>query len=181
MTSIQREIRQSKPFVDKAAEATVALMRTADLVRRNIAAVLEGCGLSTQQYNVLRILRGAGAKGMPTLDIAERMIEETPGITRLIDRLEAKHLVARQRCKTDRRQVFCVITKEGLDLLAALDKPLLVAGNDAFGCLPKRDLGQLVALLDRAREGLNSCLANRRAANQRTRSRRPSAGASHQR
>ncbi len=178
MTSIQREIRQGKPFADKAAEATVALMRTADLVRRNIAAVLERSDLTTQQYNVLRILRGAGPKGLPTLDIAERMIEETPGITRLIDRLEAKQLVSRLRCQTDRRQVFCVITKEGLLLLASIDKPVLAAGDEAFASLGKRELEQLLSLLDRARQGLHSCLATQRAANQSSRPRRQSAGAS---
>lgn len=165
VASIQNEIRQTKPFADKAAEASVALMRTADLVRRNIAAILEGCDLTPQQYNVLRILRGAGVKGLPTLDIAERMIEETPGITRLIDRLESKHLVSRERCTTDRRQVFCVITKEGLALLGTLDKPVLAAQDDAFAGLKKKDIEQLVDLLDRTRDGLNSCLANQRAAN----------------
>lgn len=146
------------PFADKAAEASVALMRTADLVRRNIAAILEGCDLTPQQYNVLRILRGAGAKGLPTLDIAQRMIEETPGITRLIDRLEAKNLVTRERCTTDRRQVFCLITKEGLELLAGLDEPILATQDDAFAGLRKKDLEQFIDLLDRTRNGLNSCL-----------------------
>ncbi len=168
MTSIQKELRQTKPFVDKAAEASVALMRTADLVRRNIAAILEGCDLTPQQYNVLRILRGAGAKGLPTLDIAERMIEETPGITRLIDRLETKHLVTRERCTTDRRQVFCLITKEGLHLLASLDKPVLMAQDDAFAGLTKKDLAHLVDLLDRTREGLTSCLDATRQKTRRT-------------
>src|SRR5918998_6288391 len=121
---LPRELKQTKPFPAKSQEAAVALMRTADLIRRSVSGVIEPHGITTQQYNVLRILRGAGEAGLPTLDIAERMIEQTPGITRLIDRLEAKRLVSRERCLTDRRQVFCRITAEGLTLLAALDRPL---------------------------------------------------------
>jgi DNA-binding MarR family transcriptional regulator len=171
VTSIQREIGQSKPFVDKAAEATVALMRTADQVRRNIAAVIERWDITIQQYNVLRILRGAGEKGLPTLDIAERMIEETPGITRLIDRLEEKRFVDRQRCPTDRRQVFCVITKQGLKLLADIDEPLRLAGDRALAALHHGQIEVLISLLDRAREGLRDSIATQRALNDARRSR----------
>ena len=105
----------------------VSLMRTADLVRRAVAVVIDGQGITLQQYNVLRILRGAGGEGLPTLEIAERMIEQTPGITRLLDRLEAKQLVGRERCPADRRQVTCRISREGLRLLAALDGPVAEA------------------------------------------------------
>jgi len=73
---------------------------------------------------VLRILRGAGQQGTPTLEIADRMIQKNPGITRLLDKLEAKHLVRRKRCPEDRRQVLCWITEAGLRLLADLDKPM---------------------------------------------------------
>jgi DNA-binding MarR family transcriptional regulator len=127
-----------------------------------VAAILEPYGITAQQYNVLRILRGAGERGLPTLDIVERLIEETPGITRLIDRLEEKQLVARERCLTDRRQVFCRITKEGLKLLAKLDVPLNSAEEDVLGHLKKRELDELVDLLDRAREGLNQKLVSLR-------------------
>src|SRR5947199_10599404 len=75
----------------------------------------------SQQYNVLRILRGVGPRGLPTLTIAERMIERTPGITRMIDRLEAKGLVARETRPDDRRYVHCRITEEGLKLLRLID------------------------------------------------------------
>jgi DNA-binding MarR family transcriptional regulator len=179
MTSIQRELKQNKPFALKTTEAAVALLRTADLVRRNLAAVIEPHGITVQQYNVLRILRGAGEKGLPTLDIAERMIEAAPGITRLIDRLEAKHLVSRQRCKTDRRQVFCLITSEGLSLLGVIDEPLGVAGERALSALRKRDVDDLLALLDRARDGLHASVASQRALNDASNSRRPSAGVLH--
>jgi DNA-binding MarR family transcriptional regulator len=154
MSSIQKELKQSKPFASRAQEAAVALLRTADLIRRNVGAVVEAHDITPQQYNVLRILRGAGEKGLPTLEIVERLIEETPGITRLIDRLEAKKLVSRERCLTDRRQVFCRITRDGLKLLTKLDAPLNNVEEETLGTLKKRELDELIALLDRAREGL---------------------------
>ena len=131
-------------------EAALALLRTADVVRRAFAAVIEPHGITGQQYNVLRILRGAGEKGLPTLEIAERMIEQTPGITRLIDRLETKKLVLRERCKNDRRRVWCRITRGGRELLAKLDAPVTKA-ESILSNLKKRDLAQLVEILDRAR------------------------------
>jgi MarR family transcriptional regulator, organic hydroperoxide resistance regulator len=157
-----REIKQTKPFPDKTEEATVALLRTSDLVRRNVAAVLEPHGITVQQYNVLRILRGAGEKGLPTLEIADRMVEQTPGITRLIDRLELKRLVSRERCLTDRRQVFCRITPEGLALVASLDKPMLESEMSTLSALNQNELASLIELLDRARAGLNAALSTRR-------------------
>ena len=156
--SIQREIKQSKPFRSKGEEAAVALMRSADLVRRAIGSVVEPHGITTQQYNVLRILRGAGAQGLPTLEIAERMIEQTPGITRLIDRLESKKLVARERSSSDRRCVYCRITAAGNALLAKLDEPVVAATDLVVTTVKPRQLAQLVESLDRLREGLDHVL-----------------------
>ncbi len=161
--SVQREIKQTKPFANPTAEATVSLLLTADLVRRAVTAVVEPTGITLQQYNVLRILRGAGKQGLPTLDIAERMVEQTPGITRLIDRLEAKKLVLRERCKTDRRQVFCRITAAGLSLLARVDQPLRDAEDTALAALTPRQLSQLMNLLDLARNGLHAAIRSTRA------------------
>jgi DNA-binding MarR family transcriptional regulator len=165
MSSIQRELKQTRPFSSKGEEAGVALLRTADLLRRSMATVLGDLDLTEQQYNVLRILRGAGERGLPTLDIAERMIEETPGITRLIDRLEAKELVTRERCTVDRRRVYCRITRAGLDLVNSLDRPMLDGVEAAMAGLKKRELAELIGLLDRARESMNQSLINLRAAN----------------
>lgn len=159
---IVQELKQNKPFPSKAQEAAVALLRTADVLRRFIAVIIEPKGITSQQYNVLRILRGAGERGLPTLEIAERMIETTPGITRLIDRLERKKLVARERCATDRRQVFCRITREGLTLLAVLDAPVLEATNKALGVLKKTELASLIDFLDRTREHSNEQFIERR-------------------
>jgi len=161
-SGIQRELKQTRPFSSKSQEAAVALMRTADLVRRHVSAIVEERGITTQQYNVLRILRGAGPNGLPTLEIAERMIEQTPGITRLIDRLEAKELVTRERCATDRRQVFCRIAAAGLELLTSLDAPLADGEKEALATLGKREVVQLLDLLDRARHGLRVSLEARK-------------------
>jgi len=155
---LQRELKQNKPFVAPTQEAAVSLMRTADLVRRSVASVVEPHGITPQQYNVLRILRGAGEAGLPTLEIATRMIEQTPGITRLVDRLEVKKLVLRERCATDRRQVFCRITPDGLGLLSSLDDPIREAERVALAELSERQLTQLLSLLDRARAGLHAAL-----------------------
>jgi DNA-binding MarR family transcriptional regulator len=153
--SIQSDIKQSKPFASKGEEAAVALMRTADMVRRSIGAVLDPHGLSVQQYNVLRILRGAGREGLPTLEIAQRAIEQAPGITRLVDTLEGKKLVSRARSADDRRCVYCRITRAGLALLARLDGPMMAAGDRAVHNVKPRQLAQLIASLDLVRESLN--------------------------
>lgn len=161
-TGLQRELKQNRPFVTISQEAAVALLRTADLVRRSMATIVEPHGITPQQYNVLRILRGAEPEGLPTLEIAERMVEQTPGITRLIDRLEVKQLVYRQRCETDRRQVWCRITPAGLQLLARLDDPIRESEEVALAGLSERQLAQLLSLLERARSGLHAALSARR-------------------
>ena len=148
---LQRDLRQSKPFHSIAQEATLGLLRTADCVRRRLESVFEGSGITLQQYNVLRILRGGGDAGVPTLDIAERMIERAPGITRLLDRLEAKKLVRRARCGSDRRQVLCWLTPAGAKLLAELDAPVAAADIAAVSGLGAKQQAELVALLDRVR------------------------------
>jgi len=116
--------------------------------------MVEPHGISLQQYNVLRILRGAGNSGTPTLDIADRMIEMTPGVTRLLDKLEAKKFVRRQRCPKDRRQVLCWITESGLRVLAELDKPLAAAGVRSMEVLSAAEQQDLIRLLERIREHL---------------------------
>ena len=87
MGSIRDEIKQKRPFRSSADEAVVTLLRTADRLRTALSSVVEPHGITLQQYNVLRILRGAGTDGLPTLEIAERMIGQAPGITRLLDRI----------------------------------------------------------------------------------------------
>ena len=138
-------------FRSREQEATLGLLRTADAVKRSLAQVIEPHGITPQQYNVLRILRGAGPEGLPTLTIGERMIEQTPGVTRLVDRLLRKGLVARAPCPKDRRRVFCKITPKGLDLLKELDDPVNRWDNQAVAVLQPSDLDSLINLLDRVR------------------------------
>jgi MarR family transcriptional regulator, organic hydroperoxide resistance regulator len=148
---LQREIRQGKPFRSRGQQVVVALLRTADLVRRGLGQVLEPYDITPQQYNVLRILRGAGEQGLPTLEIGERMIEQAPGVTRLLDRLEAKGLVRRERCPQDRRQVLCQLTPGGHELVERLDGPIDSADAAAVAMLGPEDQDRLLRLLDAVR------------------------------
>lgn len=152
--SVQAEIRQSVPFRTPAEEAGVTLMRTSSVLSRAMARVVEPLGISVAQYNVLRILRGAGKNGMPTLTIRERMIEEGASITRLLDKLEEAGYVRRERCRPDRRQVIGYVTDEGRTLLDRLDPLVGDAGEAAMGVLTAAELATLVSLLDRIRCGL---------------------------
>lgn len=138
--------RPDSPPHTKAA--VLGIMRAADVVRRRGTALLAPHGLTPQQFNVLRILRGARPDGLCTLTIAERMIEQTPGITRLIDRLEAKKLVARVRSEDDRRQVWCRITPAGLQLLARLDEPVGDFERTVVARLARADQVRLAQLLE---------------------------------
>jgi DNA-binding MarR family transcriptional regulator len=152
-SAIERELKQTRPFPTRGQAAAVGLMRTADLLRRLLEQALEPSGVTAQQYNVLRILRGARPESLPTLEIAERMIERTPGITRLLDRLEAKKLVRRDRCESDRRQVLCTITAAGLELLRDVDAVVNDIESRSLSRLGEVKLRQLIQLLDAIREG----------------------------
>jgi DNA-binding MarR family transcriptional regulator len=148
MVSVRKEIKQSRPFRSAADEAVVALLRRADQLRCALAEVVEPAGITLQQFNVLRILRGAGESGLPTLEIAARMIEHDPGITRLLDRLQAKGLVMRRPCAQDGRRVLCFATGQALRLLSAVDGPMSQATARALGALDLRRQAELVRLLD---------------------------------
>jgi DNA-binding MarR family transcriptional regulator len=131
----------------------MALLSAADRVQGFLSGVIEPHGVTIQQYNVLRILRGAEPEGLPTLTIAQRMIERAPGITRMIDRLERLGLVARERRAGDRRCVYCRITRPGLALLAGMDEPIDAADAAAFGALGAGELRNLTRLLEKIRAG----------------------------
>lgn len=153
-SALQLEIQQRQPFRSRAHEAVVGLLRTTDVLRRYFEKALVPYGITMQQYNVLRILRGAGEEGLPTLSIAERMIEETPGITRLLDRLEAKNLVWRKRCPEDRRQVLCYLTPTGLELINRLDGMVHETDQVILANLSPEQQETLCRLLDAIRAGL---------------------------
>ena len=147
-SQIHAETKQTRSL------AVAALFQTTDRVRREIAERLAPFEVTPQQYNVLRILRGAGPDGLATLEIAERMVEDAPGITRLLDRLETKNLVSRERAPTDRRQLICRISRRGLQLLADVDRKARESEDVLGGVLTEQDLKRLVELLDKIRAGL---------------------------
>ncbi|HEX7154190.1 MAG TPA: MarR family transcriptional regulator [Thermoanaerobaculia bacterium] len=146
------EIKQTRPFRSKAAEAGIALLRTANIVHREADAIAATEGISLAQYNVLRILRGARGP-LPTMEIAERLIEQTPGITRLVTNLEQQGLVKREQWAGDRRQILCQITPAGLKLLERLDGAMDEYDDRALGNLNESELETLIDLLDRIRNG----------------------------
>lgn len=152
--TLQHEIKQTRPFSSLAEEAALGLLRTTDVLRRLLADVVQPRGITLQQYNVLRILRGAGSEGLPTLEIAARMIEEAPGITRLLDRLERKALIERHRCGLDARRVLCRITNAGLKLLQELDRPMRRAGDAFLAPLREDQARRLIRFLDAVRSPL---------------------------
>jgi DNA-binding MarR family transcriptional regulator len=152
-SALQRELHQQRPFRSRGQESVIALLRTADLLRRHLSRVVEPHGITLQQYNVLRILRGSGDGCLPTLEIAERMIEQTPGVTRLLDRLETKGLVTRSRGESDRRQVLCRLTATGRTLLAQLDPDMDEADEGGVAMLRPEDKERLLELLTTIRAG----------------------------
>ena len=149
-SSVQSEIRQSRPFRSRRQEATIALLRTASVVTRAISRVLEPSGLSFAQYNALRIIRGAESTGIATLAIRERMIEEGTTITRILDKLEQSKYIRRER-GPDRRQVLCYPTADGRRLLDKIDPLIDAADEQAVASLPVRDLARFVEMLDAIR------------------------------
>jgi MarR family transcriptional regulator, organic hydroperoxide resistance regulator len=150
-STVQDEIGQRRPFHSLKAEVAVSILRTAALLERHFAQVVSRTGVTVQQYNVLRILRGAGEEGLPTLVIRDRMIHAAPGITRLLDKLEKAGLARRERASPDRRQVFCYITDRGLEVLDQLDDEMRAADDIAVGNLTEAEQRQLMTLLDGVR------------------------------
>jgi DNA-binding MarR family transcriptional regulator len=122
------------------------LLRTTDMLSRGLVQVLKSEDLSPTQYNVLRILRGA-LEGLPCGEIASRMITRDPDVTRLLDRLEKRQLIARNREPHDRRTVMARITSDGLKLLAQLDEPVQTAHRRQLGHLGRERLRALTELL----------------------------------
>jgi DNA-binding MarR family transcriptional regulator len=149
---LQPEFMQQKPFKSLEQEALLNVLRTADTLMQGIAAVLKPFKLSHSQYNVLRILRGAGAEGLACREIGERMITRDPDITRLLDRLERRGLVARTRDEKDRRVVMVRITPEGLRILAQLDEPIEALDRRQLKHIGEQRLRMLINLLELARE-----------------------------
>jgi DNA-binding MarR family transcriptional regulator len=150
MGKLQKEIKQTKPFRSRRQEAVLAIVHTADILKRRWR-VAEEFGVTGQQYNVLRILRGAQPEALPTMEIASRMIENAPGITGLLDRLEEKGLVKRVRDADDRRCSRGSITARGLALLKEMDVRVDRAEEEALSMLDGKDLDRLIEILEAIR------------------------------
>jgi DNA-binding MarR family transcriptional regulator len=150
--SIQAEIQQAKPFRSAEEEALVALQRTADRLQWRLSEMLKPHGLSPTQYNALRILRGAGDEGRTCSEIAERMINRDPDITRLVDRLERRGWVVRKRGGRDRRVIQTCISPKGRELVDSLDGPVEDLNRKMLGHLGEPQLRSFIKLLDSARE-----------------------------
>ncbi len=153
---LQSEIRQSRPFPHPAEEAFLNLQRTAGWLLRGVEDTLHPFGLTHAQYNVLRILAGAGPSGLPCGEVAARMITRDPDMTRLLDRMEKRGLVQRARAATDRRVVRAHLTPEAATLLRSLEKPVRDAIRGPLGPLGAAKLEQLTALLEEIRIQMES-------------------------
>jgi len=150
---LQAELKQTVPFRSREQEAYLALLRTADTLETRIEGKLNEFGLTGTQYNALRILRGAGADGLPCSEIGERMITHDPDITRLLNRLQKRGLVVRARGKTDRRVIYGKITAAGLKLLREMDEPVEKFGREMLKHVGQERLGELIRLLELVRTG----------------------------
>lgn len=151
---VEGEARRRKSFESVHEEVFLHIQRTAEALMWGVMEALKPAGLTPTQYNVLRILRGAGAEGLACREIAERMVNRDPDITRLLDRLEGQKLVKRSREKKDRRVVMTYITAEGLRVLKELDGPMAELHERQLGHLKEQHLQNLAGLLENARRGV---------------------------
>jgi MarR family 2-MHQ and catechol resistance regulon transcriptional repressor len=152
---LQSELRKERPFDLPEQEACLNVLRTNDQLQNRLGRFFREFGLTSSQYNVLRILRGEG-KPMPSLEIAERMIQVVPAMTGLIDRLENQGFVERRRCEDDRRVVYIKITEKAAKLLERMDKPLAALHRELMGHMTKAELRQLSQLLEKSRSKMQS-------------------------
>jgi DNA-binding MarR family transcriptional regulator len=150
-SKLRAEIRQERPFRSTEQEAFLNIQRTADVLMSRMDKVLSTQNVSPTQYNVLRILRGAGEAGLPCGAVAERMITRDPDITRLMDRLEKQGLITRARDTRDRRVVLARITEKAGKLVEALDEPVERELKRQLGHLGNQRLRQLIDLLELVR------------------------------
>lgn len=151
--SLREEIQQGRPFESLEVELYLNVVRTEDLLSWSVTRFLKSHGLSQPQYNVLRILRGAGPEGLACSHIADRMVARVPDITRLLDRLESAGHVTRKRSATDGRKVIATATEKALQLLAELDAPLREVHREQLGHLGEDHLRTLIGLLEQCRQG----------------------------
>lgn len=150
-SQLSKEIRQTKPFASASEEVFLNILRTADYLSFQMSQLLKAEGLSLSQYNVLRILRGAGSRGISCSDIVSRMVTHDPDMTRLLDGLERRGLSERRRDSGDRRVVLAHATEKAVEILDRLDQPALELLEKQLGGLGERGLGQLNRLCEKIR------------------------------
>jgi DNA-binding MarR family transcriptional regulator len=150
---LQHELKKKRPFDSPAQEAILNILRTSDQFQNRFGRLFREYDLTSSQYNVLRILRGEG-KPMPCLEIGDRMIQVVPAMTGLLDRLEQRGLVRRERCTQDRRVVYVTLTDSAQALLRRMDGPLNALHQQLIGHLTPAELQQLSRLLEKARSRL---------------------------
>ena len=148
---LREEIKQSRPFASLEQEAYLTLGRTWAVLEHELAEMLKPHGITPTQYNVLRILRGAGESGLCRAEVMDRMIARVPDATRLLDRMEAAGLISRERGTEDRRFVTTRITADGHRILNELEEPVLALHSDQFVGFGAKELQTLIALLEQAR------------------------------
>jgi MarR family 2-MHQ and catechol resistance regulon transcriptional repressor len=154
-SQLQRELKKRRAFESPEQEAVLNILRTSDQLDNRLGRLFREFGLTSSQYNVLRILRGEG-QPLPSLEIADRLIQVVPAITGLIDRLEKQKLVARRRCDEDRRVVYVGITPAALALLKRIDKPLDELQKQLVSHLTPAELATLSRLLTKVRQPVPS-------------------------
>lgn len=153
---LQEELKQSKPFATLEQEALLSIERTAAILSHAVADALRPWGITPTQYNVLRILRGAGEQGLCRNEVRDRLVSRVPDVTRLLDRMEEMGFVDRERAVDDRRMVYTRITRKAIQLLARLDEPIARLHQRQLGHLGAVKLRTLVRLLAEARHGIGS-------------------------
>ncbi len=153
MAGLKKEIAQERPFASLEEEALLSLLRTSDCLNRAVHLKTREWGVTSTQYNVLRILRGAHPKELTCAAIRSRMIAAEPDITRLLARLKALKLVRQRRGDRDRRSVWTAISKAGLELLRKMDPAIHRLPGELLGHLDRAELAELIRLLELAREG----------------------------
>ncbi len=152
-SDLRAELKQTRPFRSPEEEATLSIQRTSALLEHRLGEVFKAQGITGTQYNVLRILRGAGANGLCRNAVRDRLVAQVPDVTRLLDRMEEAGLVERERSEVDRRLVSTRITRHGLKLLEQLDLPVAEAHRQQLGHLTHVQLRTLIDLLALARSG----------------------------
>jgi DNA-binding MarR family transcriptional regulator len=149
--NLRDELKQTRPWASLQEEVSLNIARTAAVLDHELAQVLKPYGITSTQYNVLRILRGAGETGLCRNEVGERLIRPVPDVTRLLDRMEQQALIDRRRVGDDRRFVTTYITAQGLELLVKLDDLILTFHRDRLSHLDSDQLKALVELLESVR------------------------------